>query len=464
MTAGHAGRSEGLTLIKTRKLGRREGKLWRNLVLSGLAMAATGSGAKPAAAQFLNQYLSNDVSGSLNEAGVTVLSRRRSDYESGGIRAGSYIIRPQLTESAGYQSNVLGSSRPRGSPVVQTSGSVDVNSDVSRATVSAGLTVDDVRFVDLPRQSYTNWSARLGGSYDVGRDIVSASYQHLNINQTVRDLDVPQQLDQSLSVQIDSVRLGYQAMFSALSVTPALEVSSYSFSSGTVAGSTYQQSYRNRILVAPSVTAAYQLAPRRNIVLVVRDAIASYTKNAPGLARRDYNDLAVLGGLDYDATSLIRFRVLVGYEIRIFDVSAYKTIQSPIAEASAVWTPTGLTTVTGSVARRIQDSADETTAGYTQTSARLRVDHEYLRNVLLQANAGVYLNEYNQGGGSQTLYAVGTSATYLLNRNVGLTALYDLTVRPSSGNRTILDSFSQRLGSGNGYVDNRALLQLRFSL
>ncbi len=453
----------------------------------------TGLAGSSAWAQSLDQFISPFIGGVGNEAGVTVLSRQRTDYESGGIRSGSFIIRPLLIESAGYQSNVLGTSRPRGSPVLETNGSLEVTSDVSRVGLTAALTVDDVRYFDQPRQSYTNWTARIGGSYEIGRDVASLQYSHLKLTQTLRDLDVPEGLQESLSYDIDAARLSYRANFSRLFLTPALDVAKYTFGSGSTTNNV-RQDFRNRVLVTPSIAVGYELAPRRNAIFVVRDSIASYSNQVAGQPKRDYNDFTVLAGFDYDATGLVRFRALVGYEVRTFNSSAFKTIQAPVAEASAIWTPTGLTTVTGSVIRRIQDSADESTSGYTETSARLRVDHEYLRNVLLQANAGVYYNEYN-GGGNQTLYTIGAGATYLLNRNMGVTATYDFVARPSSGSSgagqqfttsgqpfsTVGQPFStvgqpfggtgsqfgpvgQRFGSDSGYVDNRILIQLRLSL
>ena len=123
------------------------------------------------------------------------------------------------------------------------------------------------------------------------------------------------------------------------------------------------------------------------------------------MTRRDYNDTAMMAGLGYDA-GLLRARLLVGYEYRKFQSRQYKALQAPVAEAALIWTPSGLTTLTGTLARRIQDASDETIAGYTETSAQLRVDHEYLRNVLLRANTGVSWDQFNQGGGqSDALHA-----------------------------------------------------------
>lgn len=437
---------------------------------SGLASLV---GISPASAQttvspLLNQFITPDIYGRGVEPGVTVASRTRTDYDSPGVRAGSFVIRPLVTESLGYESNVLGTAAPHGSPVIETNASIAAASDWSRNSLRAALNIDDVRYPSQSLQSYTNWTASLDGTYEIGRDVLSAGYSHFNLNQTALELNTPQ-VSKPLPYVIDTGRLTYRIDLSRFAVTPGVEVAKYSFGSGSVLGSSFQQNYRDRTVVTPGVTVGYELSPRRNLVLVVRDAIASYSSSAPGQARRDYNDLSILGGLDYEATGAVRFRLLAGYEVRQFNAAQYKSIQAPVVEASAIWTPTGLTTVTGTLARRIEDATDETTAGYTETSVQLRVDHEYLRNVLLRANVGYYRDDYNQGGGSQTLWATGAGATYLLNRNMQVGLSYDFYARQSGGanaGTTVVTTTSgtQVTNFGAGYTDHRIMLQLRFAL
>ena len=448
-----------MTCLCARRVRLAEGLTSR---LAGGLLLASGLVAAPARAQLLDQFLTPDIGGRGIEPGVTVLSRDRPDYASGGVRAGSFVIRPAVTESLGYESNVLGTSNARGSSLVKSRADLEAASDVSRVNVRVALQVDDTRYLDLPKQSFTNWSARLSGSYELGQDIVSAGYEHLNLNQTARDLNVPQSLNQPLSYQIDTVRAEYRKTFNRVFVTPGIAVSNYSYGSGSAANSTFQQNFRDRVVYLPSVTLGYELSPRRNVVVILRDAVASYRTRPTGLPARDYNDFAALTGIDFDVTGLVRIRALVGYEIRTFDAATFKTIQAPVAELSTIWTPTGLTTVTAGVSRRIQDSADETTAGFTETSAKVRVDHEFRRNILLNGTAGVFYNEYN-GGGAQTLYAAGAGASYLLNRNAAVTASYDFAARQSSNNQVFTTTTRNQV-FGSSFTDHRILLGVRLAL
>ena len=428
------------------------------------AIALAGAFASPAGAQqalIVDQYLSADIPGVAVEPGVTVLSRSRPEYDPIGIRVGEVTVRPQLLETFGFDDNPAGLSEHRGSAIIETNAQVQALYDHSDTTGFMTLSVDDNEFLEQSSQSYTNWSAALGGTHTFGRDVLTANYAHLNLNQTPADLDVPQ-LNASLPYSVDTGTVSYRARFAHAFIQPEVTVSGYSYTNGTAGGVSYQQTYRDRTVVQPSVTLGYELAPRRDLVLVVRDAVSDYTQQVSGTPTRNYNDISVLGGVDFADGGPFRYRLLVGYESRQFSSSQYKTIAAPIVEAEVIWSPTGLTTVSAIAARHIQDSANESTVGFTETSASLRVDHELLRNVLLQANGAYYRDDYSQGQGSQQLFTVGTGATWLLNRNLRLQTTYAFSRRTSSG--TVDLGLGNGFGVASNYSDNRILLQLRFAL
>jgi hypothetical protein len=443
-------------------------------VMAVMALLAT----RPAMAQLTDNAVNTETplldqlisptsvgSGTAFEPGVTVATRVRPEYASSGVTFGNLTIRPQLTESTGYDSNVLGTRAPHGSALVETNASLSAVEDWSPATsLNLSASVDDNRYLSQAQQSFTDWSAGIGGMHEFGRDVFTAQYTHTQSVLTPLTLDVPQ-LDTPIPYGLDLVQLRYRANLATWFVIPALDVGIYRFGNGSVGGIPYLQNYRDRVVVSPSVLVGYELAPRRSLVAIVRDSIATYA-NQPMAGSitpftRDYNDAALLGGADYDIDSAIRLRALVGYEMRDFRSSRYKTISAPVAEATAIWTPRAATTITGTLARHIQDSADDTTAAFTETYGQLRVDEEYLPNVLLRASAGIYITDY-EGGGSQTLYSADATATYLLNRDLQIVATYDFSARQSRVSGSGLSITDQAFGPS--YTDHRVLLQLRLRL
>ena len=406
-------------------------------------------------AQLVDQYFPTNVPG----YDQSVLGRARPEYAPTGVRVSSFNLLPALSEGLGYDDNVLGSSNSkRGSLLVNTRASLAANSDWSRNSVGADLSVDDTRYPDQNSLSYTNWTASLGGALDVGRDQATLSYSHLSLHQLANDID-SQGITQPVPYTDDNVRLGYQTTFGRISLLPSFTFSAFRFSN--VAGaSTIDEKANDRDAYAGQVETRYELAPQRNVLLVVRSGTNQYLH--PTDATPNNAGFSVLAGLDYTANAVFRYRALVGYSYRSYSSSITSSRSAPTAEASAIWTPTGLTTVTGTVSRRIEDALSAGIIGYTYNEARLVVDHEYRRDVLLEGLGSIQYAEYTNGGGNQTIGTVGGSVQWLLNRNASLVASYYFTA--GNGSSTSTTTATTITSFGGSYTRNIALLTLRLQL
>lgn len=435
------------------------------------AVVWTGGGYQ-AHAQVIDEYLNAGIPGFDTAAGVTVATRQHPEYDALGIRLGDFIITPVLQESGGYDTNVTGTQNGKGSALIETNASVNAAGGWSDTRFAAGLTVDDVEYPDQSNQGFTNWTTALGGSHDFGRDTLNIGYTHLNLNQTPRDLDVPG-LNQTIAYRVDDLRANYHIDLGRFFLQPGIRVSYYSFDNGTVGEQPYLQTYRDRLVFSPELIGSYEFATRRRVVVILRNTQSDFDRSPPGQPRQNFNDTSVLGGVAYDVDGVIGFRLLGGYEERSFAASnAYHIIQAPILEGSATWTPTGLTTVTGSAARYIEDSAAEATVGYTETALKLQIDHEYLRNVILSLHGAVYLDDYQQsandnGGGNQSSITVGGGASWLLNRNMRVAADYTYSTRNSSGgngSNPSQDLLQNGEVFGSNYSESTFRVTLRFAL
>ncbi|MGI4795583.1 MAG: outer membrane beta-barrel protein [Janthinobacterium lividum] len=425
--------------------------------------------APSAQAQLIDTYLDRSLQGTGVTPGVTVASRSRPEYTEVPVRLGSFLVQPELDQSFGYDDNVTGSSRAQGSTVSETTASLGAISNWSRDSLGAFTTVDTLQYPEQPRQSFTNWSASLAGRKDIGRDALYASYTHLNLDQTSRTLDAPQ-LDHPVAVRVDDLRAVYETQFSRLLLRPSLDVTDDSYDNGIVGGLPYLQNFRDRIVISPSLEAHYEMAPLRNLVLVVRDSQASYRNRPAGTPTRNFNDASLLGGIDYDTGGLVQLRLLAGYERRDFTSGSFPTIAAPVVEASAVYTPTGLTTLTATASRYIEDAAADLTVGYTETALAVQIDHEYLHNVVLKARAAYLQDDYAQGQSSQSLYTGSFGATWLLSRSLRLAFTYTISDRQSGTSSQFgglggsAGTFAVGQAFGSSYVENQVLLQLRVGL
>ena len=450
---------------------------WGRLRGCGRFIIVVGMAAPWAAqGQVIDQFLNVAIPGYGAEPGVTVASRAHPEYEAQGVRLGTFLITPVLYENVGYNDNVTGTPNAHGSAMIETNASVNAAGGTSDTTLAGALTLDDVEYPQQSSQSYTNWTAALGVSHNFGQDVLNIGATHLNLDQAPGNLNVPG-LNQTISYRVEDARASYTLDLGRWTVEPSIDVSYFNFDNGTVGTVNYLQTYRDRIVLQPSIVADYEFATRRRFVLVLRDTQSDFDRAPPNLPKQNFNDVSALAGVAYDADGVIVFRLLGGYERRDFTSARYQTTSAPIVEASASWTPTGLTTVTGSAARYIEDSAAESTVGFTETALRLNVDHEYLRNVVLSAHGGVFLDDYphqadGSGGGGQEFFTGGVSASWRLNRNIWLGADYTYSTRHNtSGSSLPLDNATATVDLlqsgevfGGDYSDNIVRVTLRLAL
>lgn len=408
-----------------------------------------------AAADWLDTLFPPGVPGYGTAPGVTVLSRLRPETQPEGVRSGAFILRPAWEQSIGYDDNVLGGPAPLGSWVVGTRPSLLVASDWSRDALGAYVSADDRRDLEAPAQSRTDWTASLGGSIDLGRDRLTVAAAHIDGYEDRTELDALP-TDRPVPFRVDDVRAAYAWSSGRWIVTPNVEASDWNYGATSILGAPASQSYRDRTVLQGGATASYELAPQRTLVVVMRAIGQDYIHPTPGQSTLNSTGYQALAGLDYADDAVWRYRLLLGAEHRDFAAAAYPDRTAAIAEGEVAWMPTGMTTVTAALDRSIEDAAQEGVAGYTYTSAKLTLDHELRRDVLLHASAGAQRADFLQGGTQQTGYSLGVGATWLISRHVQISATYGLTGQRGSGAVTPLLS--------GDYTRDVALLTLRLGL
>lgn len=443
------------------RLGRRRCSL-RRLIL-GLAVGCAGGPPVPALAQYVSGYFPAGVPGYDQELGVTVVSRLHPLYEQPGIRVGSFTLQPDLTESTGYNSNIPGIAGGPGSPVIETHPTLSVNSDWGRNALGANLNVDDLRYPATPSQNRTDWTAAVGGAYTIDRNDLTLGYAHLALHESATDIGAPLSAT-PIPYTVDDLRAAYRIDFGRLEITPNLDVSLQRYGNAVIGGAILSQGFRNANEFGAGAAFRYALSEQRALIFTVQGLQSDFTNQAPGAASLSSTSVLALGGLDYQYDGVWRYQALAGVEIRSFAAAQFETDVAPIARVTVIWTPTELTTVTGTALRAIENPTQPGTSGYAYTSAELRVDHEYLRNVLLSARTGIEHVAYLQNGETQTGYYIGTGVTWLLNRHLRLAAEYIYTQHTSLSGSSAGSSGPGAIATNPGYTQNVFLLTLRLSL
>lgn len=377
-------------------------------------------------AQRIDTYLTPALPGFDRDAGVTVLSRLRPLYEEPGIRLGSFSVLPRLDQTVGFDSNVNGINKGPSSAFLQTSPSVTATSDWSRNRLGFTVGADTYNYLGINNENYTNVSVGIGGGLTIGRHDLNLAYTHLEQHERGNDIGSVAS-SAPVPYSVDVVRSDYTLESGRFTFSPNVDFRRFQFGSAVIQGQTVSEQFRDRDVVSGGVTTRFELSAQRGLLLVLQGATSQFTNVQPGTPSPNSETATVLAGIDYQATGPWRYRILIGGEIRQYQAAVFGSHAAPVIEADVIWTPTGLTTLTGVVRREIEDPQSELTAGYDFTTVSLTADHELKRNVLLQGRAVYGAASFLNGGGSANSYSAGGSVNWLLNRRVRLSFDYDFT-------------------------------------
>ena len=261
--------------------------------------------------------------------------------------------------------------------------------------------------------------------------------------------------------QTDSGNLTYTFDVGDLAITPDVNLSAYRFGPANVLGRPLSQSFLDRDVLGGGVNGRYSLSEEGSLLVVLRGVASDYIHPQPGQPSNNSDSFLLLGGVDYQGEGVWRYRLLVGVEVREFQAAQYATRTAPVTEASVIWTPTGLTTLTGILSREIEDPASAGTSGAVFTRASLVADHELMPNVFLQARGSATYVQYLQGG-EQINYSVGGGVTWLLNRYARLGLNYDFTQQ--SGSNSSATPLNPSTLTTGAFVQNLVALTLHLGL
>jgi hypothetical protein len=437
------------------------------LLAAGFACAASAAAVsmvmpyRPSVSQ-ITDFFATSVPGYDEEQGIPVLARDQPLYDSGGVRAGSFVIRPTLETGFSFDDNVLGE---RGSPsslIFRSSPSVAINSDWSRNAIGAYLSANTAQYPDTPVQSRTDWTGAVGGTATIGRGDLTFAYSHLALHEDSTFLDAVATTT-PLAFTVDDWRATYALKTGAFTFTPNIDLSTWRFGTATVGGVPTSEAIQDHDVLQGGLFTAYELSGRTSLLATTSLIDAHYLHSAPGAPAPSAFSTLLMAGIDYRYSGALRLRVLLGGESREFESGTYRSRIAPIGQATVIWTPTGLTTVTGTLARTLEDAIQADTGGYTNTRAEIEVDHELLRNVVLTSHIGVQNSASLQQAGSQTSVYGGVTGTWRINRDLSLIMSYQYTTQSGQSGLVQQPLSATAIGLGP-YTRNVVDVRLRAAL
>jgi hypothetical protein len=398
------------------------------------------------------------------DRGVGVRDRYKAEYEPLGIRAGAFLIRPDLEVAAEYNDNVFAQGTDEESDTVfRIAPSVAIESNWSRNALGLRARVVDWRYMDFSSEDRTDWGVDATGRLDVGaRSALRFTAGYENTFESRYDAAAPFSLEPSEYTSTYG-SVGFRHEFNRLQIQGDVTLRSYDFKSfDNILGGTTSQDNRDYDRIDYAARADYDL-PKGGVVFVeggfnTRDYDQETAfAGAGGPLNQDSDGYRALVGARVDLTNLLSGEVAAGYTKQSYDDARLSNASGLAVRADLEWFVTGITTIGFGGSREVQESQiffnpdplGNVGGGAVVSSVYGRVDHELLRNVVLSGDVAYRDFDYKSFDRNDKRIEAGVGVDYLMNRTFkfGLGYRYD-------------DRKSDGLAAGEEFTANRLIFKV----
>ena len=127
-------------------------------------------------------------------------------------------------------------------------------------------------------------------------------------------------------------------------------------------------------------------------------------------------------GLRLSLSPMVSGEASLGYGVRDYRDSRLPEAEAPLLDASLIWSPTPLTTVTLKAATQLQDAVVAGASADINRSYTINIDHALTERVKLGVSGGFGTDTYVGIDERDRSYTLGATAEYHLSREVVLKA------------------------------------------
>jgi hypothetical protein len=379
------------------------------------------------------------------ERGYTVVDRARPEVAPLGMRFGPWFFFPRAEVDESYNSNINAGSGAPGSPkdhafITTLVPAFDLRSNfpTNALNLSAGAALSYY-------SKHTSFNTQDAFGAADGRLDLDATHDFhggLRLERGHEDPgapNVPGNIAEPIVVSTYTANAGFAQTRLKVGYSADVTAQRQEYQAvPLVGGGTALQSDRDNNSYEFALRPYYEFVPNYQAFLRGAWNFRDYDHAAIGQSGRDSHGYRVDVGARIDLTGISYGEFFVGYLRQQYVSSFFGSIGGIDAGANIVYNLTQLTSLTLKGSRTVQDTnfavvGAAPSPGYLESSVGLSVDHELLRNVLLNAT-GAYVNDDFKGiDRTDKGFNAGVGAKYLLNRNLYLGANYTFERRISSG-------------------------------
>lgn len=348
--------------------------------------------------------------------------RYHAEYEPVGGRIGSIMLHPSAEARIEYNDNTL--ALPQGGPddvILTTRAELNAKTLWKRHELEATAYAEQSLHARSTSEDALEGGIKTAGIYDISR---AASFRASLASDFLAEDRLSITNFGQARKRTRYSRLSAAAAFDyrpgRFKLNTDLQAQRLDFHDATgVNGLPIDQDYRDSMYVRASTTASYDVSPR--VAVLVRGQVdrLDYTRGdaAADALDRDSTGYAIEGGVRLDLSNLIFGEVRVGYLHRKADDALIPSASGLSFGANLRWDITPLTTIRFFADRQIEEGGSALNSGNLRSQARLTVEHELLRNLIVEAQArAAQVRTVGEIHAKANEIDLRLGATYLVNR------------------------------------------------
>ena len=373
----------------------------------------------------------------------------KDSYAPLGLRVGSFMVSPSVEGVTEWNDNIYyRQNNAIGDFIFHIKPTVNVRSNWNRHELSFSSGGDFMFYKNHSTEDKQNYFANLGGRFDVLKDSFATAnlyFNHMAENRGTPD-PVVNVATRPLENNTFGATVGYEHKINRVRINLSDDIKRIDYIDGIDAkGDIVPNSQRTRTVNTSTVRLGYELFSGYEAYLKGSYNFVDYqnpftaiiyTGNGIALDRSSHG-YAVETGLKFDVTHTMVGDAYVGYREQTYKSPMLMPISGMTGGLGLTWLPTRLTTVKIVLNRDILETTQIGLSGFFSTAVTASVDHELLRNVLLNTHASYTNNAYTGPHAlnrQDDLYNAGAGIKYLVNRYLYLKLNYDYFARSSNIN------------------------------
>lgn len=364
--------------------------------------------------------------------GVAITEIPRPDYDALGIRAGAFMVKPELRVGLEFNDNIYATRHNKESDFITTiAPTFSINSMWSRHALGLSAGVKGGVYASNSDENFLDAHLIADGRVDVKRD--SRFETRLGIQRLHEprgEHNVPISHKEPTLFNRAMAEALYHHGFNRMTLRAGAGAVNYDFQSVELRdGTTASLALRDRNDYNVNARLAYELLPNVQPFITARHEWQRYDLSA---ARRDSDGFRVGVGTGFDLGGVTTGEVFGGFMRQDYMAPEREDISGLWYGLTLLTNVTPITSIQAQVERSVRETTLQGASGIDAVDTGLRLDHELLRNLLVGAFFDYSHEKFEGRAITDKTYRFGPRATYLWNRNLSAELGYARTTKNSN--------------------------------